>query len=284
MVGSRCDAATDWGATAALALMVRDVPFASEENVNPGARAHHQAPDDLEKSALVEQMRADIDAVVFDLDGTLLDRRRSFEQFVRAQWERFADCPQRAGQEQYVQTLIELDRDGYAPRKSLFADVIARFELPSGMAETLLNDYRAGFPNACVLFPDAAQTLARLRTSGLKLGLITNGSIRMQSGKLQCLGLAPMFDAILISDAEGIGKPDPQIFHRALDRLNTKPAQAVFVGDHPEVDVAGARAAGMQAIWRRDPSVSRIVEADGVIEELAELLTWLGLKRTGVSN
>ena len=106
----------------------------------------------------------------------------------------------------------------------------------------------------------------------------------MQSGKLQCLDLAPLFDTILISDAEGISKPDPHIFHRALERLNTSPARSVFVGDHPEVDVAGARAAGMQAIWRRDPRVSRIVEADGVIDELSDLLTWLGLGRTGFSN
>ena len=166
-------------------------------------------------------MRADIEAVVFDLDGTLLDRRRSFEQFVRDQWERFAHCLQTAGQERYVQTLIELDCDGYAPRKSLFTDLITRFKLPSGVAETLLDDYRAGFPNACVLFPDAVQTLSLLRTSGLKLGLITNGSIRMQSRKLQCLALSPLFDTVLISDAEGISKPDRQIFHRALERLNT---------------------------------------------------------------
>jgi putative hydrolase of the HAD superfamily len=229
-------------------------------------------------------MRVDIQAVVFDLDGTLLDRRRSFERFVRDQWERFANCLRTADQEQYVQTLIELDRDGYAPRKKLFTDAIARFKIPSGVAETLLDDYRSGFPNACVLFPDATQTLSGLRTSGLKLALITNGSIRMQSRKLQCLALAPMFDTILISDAEGISKPDPRIFHRALERLNVSPARSVFVGDHLEVDVAGARAAGMQAIWRRDPNVSRMVEADGIIEELGDLLTWLGLERTGFSN
>ena len=228
-------------------------------------------------------MRAKVQAVVFDLDGTLLDRRGSFERFVRDQWKRFAHCLGTAEQEQYVHTLIDLDRDGYAPRKSLFAGVITRFTLSSGVAEILLNDYRAGFPNACVLFPDAAQTLSRLRSSGLKLGLITNGSIGMQSRKLQCLALSPFFDTILISDAEGISKPNRQIFHRALERLHTTPAQAVFVGDHPEVDVAGARAAGMQAIWRRDRSVSRMVEADGVIDELGDLLTWLGLGR-GLSN
>ena len=181
--------------------------------------------------------------------------------------------------EQYVQTLVELDRDGYGPRKELFTGMIARFDLPAGLAETLLSDYRSGFPAACSLFPDATQTLSSLRASGLKLGLITNGSVRMQSRKLECLALGPLFDAILISDAEGISKPDRRIFHRALDRLGANPAQSVFVGDHPEVDVAGARAAGMQAIWRRDPSVSGMVEADAVIEELSDLLTLRGLLR-----
>jgi putative hydrolase of the HAD superfamily len=225
-------------------------------------------------------MRADIQAVLFDLDGTLLDRRRGFERFVREQWERFAFC-QAADQKEYVRTLTRLDRDGYAPRKSLYPEAISRFRLPVGVAETLLKDYRTGFPDSCSLFPDVRQTLSCLRTSGLKLGLITNGSLSMQTRKLQCLALSPLFDTILISDAEGVSKPDRQIFHRALLRLNTQPSQAVFVGDHPEVDVAGARAAGMQAVWRRDPGESRAVEADGVIEELGDLLSWLGIERPG---
>ena len=124
-----------------------------------------------------------------------------------------------------------------------------------------------------MLFADAARTLAALRASGLELGLITNGSVRMQSRKLECLALSPMFDTILISDAEGISKPDPRIFSRALERLNATAAQSVFVGDHPDVDVAGARAAGMRAIWRRDRRVSRTVEADAVIEELGGAAT-----------
>ena len=224
-------------------------------------------------------MLADVEAVVFDLDGTLLDRRQSFKRFVRDQWERFAHLLNPVTTEQYVQTLVELDRDGYGPRSELFRGMIAQFELPADLAETLLSDYRAGFPGACLLFADAAQTLSSLRASGLKLGLITNGSVRMQSRKLECLHLSPMFDTILISDAEGISKPDRRIFHRALERLNVDPTHAVFVGDHHEVDVAGARAAGMLAVWRRDPIVPGIVGADAVIEELGDLLTLLGLER-----
>ena len=234
--------------------------------------------------SLAGQMLADVEAVLFDLDGTLLNRRRSFERFIRDQWGRFSHFLQTVDQDQYVQTLIEWDRDGYGPRKELFTGMLAQFKLPSDFAETLLRDYRAGFPSACFLVPDAAQTLSSLRASGRKLGLITNGSVRMQSAKLKCLALSPAFDTILISDAEGVSKPDRRIFHRALERLNASPARAVFVGDHPEVDVAGARAAGMQAIWRRDPNVSRMVEADAVIEELVDLLTQLGLERSGHSD
>src|SRR5688500_7400757 len=99
-------------------------------------------------------MLTDIRAVVFDPDGTLLDRRRRFERFVRDQWKRYAHCVRTVDQDQYVQTLIERDRDGYAPRKELFSGMIVQFELPSGLAETLLSDYRTGFPSACLLFTD----------------------------------------------------------------------------------------------------------------------------------
>jgi putative hydrolase of the HAD superfamily len=223
-------------------------------------------------------MLANIEAVVFDLDGTILDRRTSFERFVRGQWERYAHVLQPVGQAQYVQTLIAFDRDGYAPRKELFAGMLARFGLPSELNDALLRDYRAGFPSACSLFPDAAHTLSSLRAGGFKLGLITNGSVRMQGRKLECLALEPAFDTVLISDAEGVSKPDPEIFRRALERLDTMADHAVFVGDHPEVDVSGARGAGMKSIWRRDPTRSRTVEADAIIEELSDLLQVLGLE------
>jgi putative hydrolase of the HAD superfamily len=215
--------------------------------------------------------------VIFDLDGTLLDRRLSFERFMRDQWQRFFRDLQSVDQAEYVRAVIELDGDGYAPRRELFAGTLARFELPAELADTLLPDYRAGFPGACVLFPDALQTLSSLRAAGLKLGLITNGSVRMQSGKLRCLALEPAFDTVLISDGEGVSKPDPEIFRRALERLGTNASDAVFVGDHPDVDVSGARAAGMKAVWRRDRTVSRTVEADAIIEELGELLPLLGV-------
>jgi len=215
---------------------------------------------------------AGIHAVIFDLDGTLLDRHQSFERFVRDQWTRFARALHPVGQDDYVRVAIELDREGYGPRRGLFTGTVAQFGLPAALAETLRSDFRAAFPGACVLFPDALPTLAALRAAGFKLGLITNGSVRMQSRKLECLSLPVRFDTVLISDAEGVSKPDPEIFRRALERLGVDAAHACYVGNHPDVDVAGARATGLKAVWRRDPFLSPPAEADGVIEELGDLL------------
>ena len=94
----------------------------------------------------------------------------------------------------------------------------------------------------------------------------------MQSRKLECLALPPMFDTVLISDAEGVHKPDPEIFRRALERLGVDAAHACYVGNHPDVDVAGARAAGLRAVWRRDPFFAPPREADAVINGVGELL------------
>ena len=211
-------------------------------------------------------------AVLFDLDGTLLDRRNSFETFVRHQFKRFGDRLQNVEQNVYVSAVIELDADGYRPRRELFALVARQFGLSTHLTETLLTDYHAGFPAACRLYADAIDTLSSLRATGLKLGLITNGSIRMQSGKIDCLGLQPLFDTILISDKEGVAKPEPEIFHRGVSRLGVEPPHAAFVGDHPEVDIAGARGAGLRAVWRRNGDTSGAVQADAVINELNDLL------------
>jgi putative hydrolase of the HAD superfamily len=210
-------------------------------------------------------------AVLFDLDGTLLDRHQSFERFVRDQWTRFAGVLHPVGPDEYVRAVIERDREGYGPRGELFADTVAQFGLPAALADTLRSDFRAGFPGACVLFPDALQTLAALRAAGFKLGLITNGPFACspQAGVPVASGDVRH---VLISDAEGVSKPDPEIFRRALERLGVDAAHACYVGNHPEVDVAGARAAGLRAVWRRDPFLPPPLVADGVIEELGDLL------------
>ncbi len=81
------------------------------------------------------------------------------------------------------------------------------------------------------------------------MGIITNGGTAVQNLKVDALRLRPRMGAILVSEAIGIEKPDPRIFHRAAEDLGIAPSDAVYVGDHPIIDILGAAAAGLTSIW-----------------------------------
>jgi putative hydrolase of the HAD superfamily len=116
-----------------------------------------------------------------------------------------------------------------------------------------------------------AQMLGDLHELGLRLGVITNGGTAFQRNTLRALGIERSFEAVLISESEGIKKPDPASFHRAVARLGVSAEESLFVGDHPSVDVAGARKAGLKAIWKRADDWEPPDDADGVIDHLHEL-------------
>ena len=100
------------------------------------------------------------------------------------------------------------------------------------------------------------ETLDELRRRGYRLGVISNADGRADQA-LDAAGLRGHFELIVDSGLVGIDKPDPRIFHHALERMGVSPGEAVYVGDIYEIDVRGARAAGMRAIlidplWKWD--------------------------------
>jgi putative hydrolase of the HAD superfamily len=91
----------------------------------------------------------------------------------------------------------------------------------------------------CRLAAGTREALDRLRSAGLRLGVVSNADGRVEEA-LVAAGLRDCFDVVLDSALGGVEKPDPAIFRAALD--------ALYVGDLYEVDVVGARAAGMEAV------------------------------------
>lgn len=99
-----------------------------------------------------------------------------------------------------------------------------------------------------MVFPESRAVLEALR-SIVKIGMITNGASDIQRAKIAGSGLAGYFDTILISGEEGFGKPQPEIFRLAIDRLDVDEASAVMIGDSLARDVAGAASVGIKSIW-----------------------------------
>ncbi len=94
---------------------------------------------------------------------------------------------------------------------------------------------------------DTHAALGRLRAAGLRLGVVSNSDGRVEEA-LRAADLLRYFDVVIDSALVGVEKPDPAIFRAALDVLNVAPEEAMFVGDLYEVDVLGARAAGMSGV------------------------------------
>ncbi len=97
------------------------------------------------------------------------------------------------------------------------------------------------------LFPGALGLLDETSRLGLAVAAVSNWGQRLPV-LLEGLGLAQRLDAVLCSALEACEKPDPALFARALERLGAAPSEALHAGDHPENDVAGARAAGIEAV------------------------------------
>jgi HAD superfamily hydrolase (TIGR01549 family) len=95
--------------------------------------------------------------------------------------------------------------------------------------------------------PEAAAALALVRNAGLVAGVVSNsnGTIRRI---LEGLDLTRHLDFVLDSQEEGLEKPDPRIFERALGRAGVAPGEAAYIGDLYSVDVVGARRAGLRAV------------------------------------
>jgi putative hydrolase of the HAD superfamily len=96
-------------------------------------------------------------------------------------------------------------------------------------------------------YPEVPGVLARLRAAGARLAVVSNWDVSLHD-VLERTGLRPLVDAVVISAELGVAKPDPAIFRAALDRLGAPADGAVHVGDSLEHDVAGARAAGLDAV------------------------------------
>ena len=114
-----------------------------------------------------------------------------------------------------------------------------------GILVIMLTGSRFWFENGLL----GSETIERLRSRGLLIGAITNGSSLLQNAKLDLSGLRPHLDIAAVGEDEGIQKPDPRLFRRIAARLGLPCAACLYVGDNPGNDIAGALAAGMRPVW-----------------------------------
>ena len=131
----------------------------------------------------------------------------------------------------------------------------------------------SGIATADSLFPEAREVLEALK-GRYRLGLLSNNIVEYVRGPLEHLGLERFFDVVVISGEENTRKPEPAVFHRALERIGAKPSEAMMVGDSLLEDVAASQRVGMTAVWvnRSGEKPKLEVKPDYTIGDLRVLL------------
>jgi putative hydrolase of the HAD superfamily len=188
-------------------------------------------------------------AVLFDLDETLLDRTSSLRAFLTDQHRRYGNALGDVLLEDWQTKFLELDARGHVHKSIVYPMILSTFGGEAALADELLDDYRSRCCEYALPFEGMTETLCALRSRGVALGLITNGETIFQSRHVAALGLRELVDVVLISEAEGLRKPDPALFLRGVARLGVVPSRSLFVGDNPSADILGAHAVGMKTAW-----------------------------------
>lgn len=207
---------------------------------------------------------------MFDLDGTLLNRDASVKIFIEKQYQRFHKWMNHISIDKYITRFIELDNKGYVWKDKVYQQLVEEFDITGITWKELLEDYISQFKGSCVPFPNLISTLEKLEENNIALGMITNGKGQFQMDNIKALGIEQYFKTIIVSEWEGMKKPEPQIFQKALDHLHVSPSESIFVGDHPEKDVKPAQKVGIKGIWKKDYQWND-VESDFTIHDLEEI-------------
>ena len=188
-------------------------------------------------------------AVLFDLDDTLYPERTFVDGGFRAVGRFLAPRLGRSP-DSIARRLTRLhDRDG---RGRLFDTLIAEHGLPpdDDLVLAALVAYRTHRPQIRP-FPRVVEGLERLRSSGIKTGLVSDGLASVQHRKLAALpSIAKMLDVVIMTDELGPGhaKPSPVGFRVACRLLDVDPHRTVYVANDPRKDFVGAREAGLHTI------------------------------------
>ncbi|WP_311082115.1 HAD family hydrolase [Paenibacillus polymyxa] len=193
-----------------------------------------------------------IEAIIFDLDNTLIHRKQAFAAYTEHFIERFIVAEEPAMRTAVVEQIRLADQDGYRDKKELYTELHTDLELknPDTSVQEMLGFWYGEFHKFTVLMDGAKEVLSELRSRGLKLGIITNGSLRTQQAKIDRVMLRDYVDSIIVSGGVNIQKPNPRIFELALNELDiVDPGHACYVGDHPTNDIRGAQSAGLHTIW-----------------------------------
>ena len=217
-------------------------------------------------------------AVLFDLDGTLIDSAPDLAEAVNRMRAKRGMAP--------MPYLVLRPHAGSGARGMIGAGLRV---LPSQAGYAALRDefhdlYQERMLRRTAVFATVAPLLDALDRQALPWGIVTNKALRFAEPQAMALGLMQRARTLVAGDSTAHTKPHPEPLLEAARRLRLPPQACVYVGDDPR-DIEAGRAAGMRtlaATWGYLGTTTVVSQwgADAVLDHPAELLHWLDLPYT----
>ena len=218
-----------------------------------------------------------IQAVIFDLDNTLLDfmnmKIKSVESAVNGMIEAGLQMESGIAKENII-TIYEKKGWEY---QEVFDDFIRNEigKLDYKILASGIVAYRKAKEASLILYPNVNSTLITLSKWGLRLGVVSDAPSREAWMRICSVNLHHIFDAIVTFHDTGMHKPSPEPFEKISSLLSVPAINSLMVGDWPERDVIGAKKLGMKTAFAKygDVFSTKHSGADYDIMDIKEILS-----------
>ena len=225
-----------------------------------------------------------IQAIIFDLDNTLLDFIKMKQFAVKAAITAMNEAGLNVDEEKAYQEILDLYVHKGWENQQVFDDYLNQTigAVSNKILAAGIVAYRRAREATLLVYPNVNKTLIELTKMGIKLAVVSDAPSREAWMRLYYLNLHHVFDPVLTFDDTGVRKPSPKPFQMALDYLKLKPEEVLMIGDWPERDVVGAKQIGIKTIFARygdtfgtidsgaDWDINDIYEVVNIVKELSD--------------
>ena len=218
-----------------------------------------------------------IQAVIFDLDNTLLDFMNMKMKAVESAVHGMIEAGLQMEKDLAKNTIFKIYEEKGLEYQEVFDDFIQK-ELGKIDYKILASGivaYRKAREASLVLYPNVNSTLITLSKWGLKLGVVSDAPSREAWMRICSVNLHHIFDAIVTFNDTGMHKPSPEPFEKISSLLKVSPENSLMVGDWPERDVIGAKKLGMKTVFAKYGDVfgTKNSGADYDVMDIKEILS-----------
>jgi putative hydrolase of the HAD superfamily len=217
-----------------------------------------------------------IEAILFDLDNTLIDFMLMKRKSCEAAMDAMVSAGLEMGRERGMQTLFDLYGEKGIEYNRIFQDFLRKTtgRIDYKILAKGIVAYRKAQIAYVKPYPGTVKTLMKLRERGMKLGIVSDAPSVNAWIRLVEMGIEDFFDVVVTLSDTGKEKPSKMPFMEAVRKIGIDPANILFVGDRPGRDIKGAKAAGMKTVFAKYGDLEGIKKsgADYDIDRITDLL------------